>query len=45
VRRKEIDDAFADRSWALVQSQWRKGARRLAAILDVVLAPDEPGRH
>ena len=41
----EIDDAFADRSWALVQSQWRKGARRLAAILDAVLAPDEPGRR
>lgn len=37
----EIDDAFADRSWALVQSQWRKGALRLAAILDAVLAPDD----
>jgi hypothetical protein len=34
----EIDDAFADRSWALVQKQWKKAARRLASILDAVLA-------
>jgi hypothetical protein len=34
----EIEDAFADRSWALVQSQWKKAARRLASILDAVLA-------
>jgi len=37
---REIDEAFADRSWALVQSQWRTAARRLAAILDTVLAPE-----
>jgi hypothetical protein len=37
----EIDAAFADRSWALVQSQWKKAARRLASILDVVLAGTE----
>lgn len=41
---REIDDAFADRSWALVQAQWKKAARRLASILDVVLAgPEVPG--
>lgn len=34
----KIDDAFADRSWVLVQKQWKKAARRLASILDVVLA-------
>lgn len=37
----EIEDAFADRSWALVQSQWMKAAWRLASILDVVLAGTE----
>lgn len=37
----EIDTAFADLSWALVQSQWKKAARRLASILDVVLAETE----
>jgi hypothetical protein len=37
---REIDEAFADRSRALVQSQWRTAARRLAAILDTVLAPE-----
>jgi hypothetical protein len=36
----EIDDAFADRSWSLVQSQWHTAARRLAAILDTVLAAE-----
>ena len=35
----EIDAAFADRSWVLIQAQWHKAARRLAAILDTVLAP------
>jgi hypothetical protein len=38
----DIDDAFADRSWARVQSQWRTAARRLTAILDAVLAADDP---
>jgi hypothetical protein len=38
----EIDDGFADRSWALSLTQWRTAAGRLAAILDVVLAPTAP---
>jgi hypothetical protein len=38
----EIDDAFADRSWSLVQSQWHTAARRLAATLDTVLAAEDP---
>lgn len=40
----EIDDAFADRSWDLSLAQWRTAAGRLAAILDVVLAPAAPDR-
>jgi hypothetical protein len=35
----DIDAAFADRSWLLIQAQWRQAARRLAAILDAVLSP------
>jgi hypothetical protein len=42
---RDIDDPFAERSWALVQSQWRKAARRLADILDAVLAADAPERR
>jgi hypothetical protein len=38
----EIDDDFADRSWALSLAQWQTAAGRLAAILDVVLAPTAP---
>lgn len=37
---RDIDEAFAERSWALVQSQWHIAALRLAAILDTVLAPE-----
>jgi S1/P1 Nuclease len=37
----EIDDAFADRSWSLVQNQWHTAARRLTAILDTVLAAED----
>jgi hypothetical protein len=37
-----IADVFADRSWSLVQSQWPKAARRLAAILDTVLPAEDP---
>jgi len=36
-----IDDAFADRSWIIIQERWERAAGRLAQVLNAVLGENE----
>ena len=38
---REIDEAFADRSWSVTVGQWERAAGRLAQVLNAVLGDNE----